>query len=276
MTMGEREKQWERRSILKRGETDPNAVDDAVAIEEPLEIRIAGETVAVTMRSPGQDDWLTAGFLLSEGIISTLGDVSRIYHCGRPGTETFRNTIDVIPSPGLALDLPDLTPSKRGTLTSSACGVCGRQSIDDLLERCEPFEGVTPIDSRVVTQALSTIQEHQPTFEATGGVHAAAIFTDTGALVACSEDIGRHNAVDKVVGSSLYEEDWPEGALLAVSGRASFEMIQKAAMARLPYVVSVSAASTLAVDLADRMNMTVIGFARRGRMNVYTYPERLQ
>lgn len=249
---------------------------DDLAVEEPLEIRVAGEPIAITMRTPGQDEWLAAGFLLSEGLISGLHDVSSIFHCGRPGTEEFHNTIDVLPAPGKAFDLERITTSKRGTLTTSACGVCGRTTIDDLVARCRPVEEDTSISLDAIRNGVNALRDQQPTFKRTGGVHAAGIFGMSEMALVCCEDIGRHNAVDKAVGSLLYRDVWPADArLLAVSGRASFEMVQKAVTARLPFVASVSAASTLAVSLADRMGITLAGFVRGNTLNVYTHAERV-
>jgi len=249
---------------------------DLLAVEEPLEIRIAGEPIAVTMRTPGSDHWLTAGFLLSEGIIGDLGDVSRIYHCGRPGTDEFGNTVDVTPAPGHSFNPDSITSSKRGTLTTSSCGVCGRQNIDDLLDRLEAFSEDIFVSVDLIHQAIGTLNRGQPTFNATGGVHAAAIVTLSGETLSCCEDIGRHNAVDKAVGSLLYRDSWPKDAtILSVSGRASFEIVQKAAAARIPVVASVSAASSLATDLADQMGIILAGFVRGDKLNIYTHSKRV-
>ena len=224
---------------------------DVLAVEEPLEIRAAGEPLAITMRTPGQDDWRAGGFLLSEGIIKGLGDVSRVYHCGRPGSESHTNTIDIIPAPGTTFDIERVSSSKRGTLTTAACGVCGRKSIDDLMGRCPPVKSGPSVTAKAIRRAIANLRDSQPTFVLTGGVHAAGVCDSRGKLLVCCEDIGRHNAVDKAIGSLLYKDEWPEhAAMLAVSGRASFEMIQKAATAGLPVVASVSAASSLAVSLA--------------------------
>ena len=267
---------WISRPVSRfKGAARSEEVDD-LAIEDPLEIRVAGETIAVTMRTPGQDEWLVAGFLLAEGIISNLHDVARIYHCGRPGTAEFINTIDVVPAPGQAFDLELLATSKRGALTTSACGVCGRKTIEDLVARCRPIEKDSTIFSDDIRKCVNALGDHQPNFKRTGGTHVAGIFDRFGVALNCCEDIGRHNAVDKAVGSLLYRDVWPEEAsLLAISGRASFEMVQKAVTARLPFVASVSAASTLAVSLAERMGITVAGFVRENTLNVYTHAERV-
>ncbi len=259
-------------------------VEDNVAIEEPLEIRIASEPVATTMRTPGDDGLLALGFLFAEGIVTSIDDVGTLAHCGRPGEEGFGNVIDVTPGAGVSLDIDRIQLSRRGTLITAACGVCGRRSIEDLRARC----GVLP-DGPVVAASLLTggardLRGHQPNFERTGGTHAAAALAADGTTLASFEDVGRHNAVDKVVGALLKERlvgtgrpgeaaAWP--VLLCVSGRASFEIVQKAAAARIPIVASVSAASSLAIDLARTTGITLAAFVRGDRLSVYSRPERI-
>ena len=249
------------------------AVDDVLVVEEPLEIRVAGESVAVTMRTPGADRALALGFLYGEGIIREIGDVGRAEHCGRPGTPEYGNVIDVLPRPGELLDPERIRAGRRGTLTSSACGVCGREQIEDMMQRCQPINDDRAIQVAMVFFAQEQMRQSQYVFTQTGGVHAAAAFSETGDMYCCFEDIGRHNAVDKVVGHLLETHNISEGQgvqILAVSSRASFEIVQKAVVARIPVVVAVSAASSLAVDLAQEMGITLIGFAREKRMVVYT------
>ncbi len=249
------------------------AVDDVLVVEEPLEIRVAGESVAVTMRTPGADRALALGFLYGEGIIREIGDVGRAEHCGRPGTPEYGNVIDVLPRPGELLDPERIRAGRRGTLTSSACGVCGREQIEDMMQRCQPINDDRAIQVPMVFFAQEQMRQSQYVFTQTGGVHAAAAFSETGDMYCCFEDIGRHNAVDKVVGHLLETHNISEGQgvqILAVSSRASFEIVQKAVVARIPVVVAVSAASSLAVDLAQEMGITLIGFAREKRMVVYT------
>ena len=247
-----------------------SAVDDVVAVEEPLEIRVAGETVAITMRTPGADRALALGFLYAEGIISGGDDIGRAGHCGRPSTPEFGNVIDVLPSPGAALDPETIRAGRRGTLTSSACGVCGRERVDDLVARCRPLARVSRIGINMIFAAQTQMLSAQELFAKTGGVHAAAAFSSTGEMLACFEDVGRHNAVDKVVGTLLESADHLKAEILMVSSRASFEIVQKAVASRIATVVAVSAASSLAVDLAGAMGITLIGFARKDRMVVYT------
>ena len=249
------------------------SVDDVLVVEEPLEIRVAGESVAVTMRTPGDDRALALGFLYGEGIIREIGDVGRAEHCGRPGTPEYGNVIDVLPRPGEILDPERIRAGRRGTLTSSACGVCGREQIEDMMQRCERIDDNRAVRAAMIFFAQDQMRQSQHVFSQTGGVHAAAAFSDLGEMYCCFEDIGRHNAVDKVVGRMLETHSIVEGEgvqILAVSSRASFEIVQKAVVARIPVVVAVSAASSLAADLAQAMGITLIGFARDKRMVVYT------
>ena len=249
------------------------SADDVLVVEEPLEIRVAGESVAVTMRTPGDDRALALGFLYGEGIIREIGDVGRAEHCGRPGTPEYGNVIDVLPRPGEILDPERIRAGRRGTLTSSACGVCGREQIEDMMQRCQPMDDNRAVRAAMIFSTQEQMRQSQYVFAQTGGVHAAAAFSETGDMYCCFEDIGRHNAVDKVVGHLLATHNIVEGEgvqILAVSSRASFEIVQKAVVARIPVVVAVSAASSLAADLAQAMGITLIGFARDKRMVVYT------
>ena len=248
-----------------------STADDILAVEEPLEIRVAGESVSVTMRTPGADRLLAIGFLFSEGIIQKINDIGRAGHCGRPGTPEYGNVIDVLPASGVNLDPERIIAGRRGTLTSSACGVCGRHKIDDLIKKCQPLKHQDAVGADFVQHCHRQMREHQPLFLKTGGVHAAALFDKAGELMHCFEDVGRHNAVDKVIGGFLEVggEETCTPMILTVSSRASFEIVQKAAMARIPVVAAVSAASSLAVDLASALGITLIGFVRQNLMVVY-------
>jgi FdhD protein len=251
---------------------------DEVAREEPLDIRLADETVAILMRTPGADDRLALGFLLAEGIISSADDLSSIAHCGRPGTEGWGNVINAVPAPGARIDWDRIDRSARTTVAGSACGVCGRLTIDDLLAGLEPLALGEPLPAGRVAAAVEALRARQPLFDRTGGVHAASACAADGTPLATYEDVGRHNAVDKVVGSLLLARrsgDERAPALLVVSGRAAFEIVQKAARARIPVVAGVSAPTSLAVELAERAGITLCGFVRRGRMNVYAHAARL-
>jgi FdhD protein len=254
----------------------PRSEVDEVAIEEPLEIRVAGDALAITMRTPGEDRDLALGFLYAEGVIVSIDDVGSAAHCGRLGEEGFGNVIDILPAPGTALAPERVMGARRGTIVSSSCGVCGRLSIDDLAARCTPVDDASKVASTTLSCAIEALRGDQRVFARTGGVHAAGLFDLDGNLLVLREDVGRHNAVDKVVGHLLMTRALPaRRCILAVSGRASFEIVQKAVVAEIPIVASVSAASSLAIDLAARMNVTLAAFVRDGAMNVYTARERV-
>jgi FdhD protein len=286
-----REKGVTRRTVLRFSEGAASSPEeDPVAVEEPLEIRVSSDTVAITMRTPGQDRELAVGFLFSEGILRSVDDLGGVAYCGHPGEEGWGNVIEVTPAPGLVLEVERVSASRRGTLTTSACGVCGRRSVDDLMAACSPVPSGLVLAPEVVARATERLHGVQRNFARTGGVHAAAVLDAHGELLASAEDVGRHNAVDKVVGtlvlggavrssraSASSTAPGPERppAVLVVSGRASFEIVQKAAVARIPVVASVSAASSLAIDLAGRSGVTLATFVRDGRFNVYTHPARL-
>jgi FdhD protein len=255
---------------------------DAVAVEEPLEIRVDGEPVATTMRTPGADADLALGFLFAEGILAGAADVSSVAHCGRPGEEGFGNVIDVHSAGGVRLDPERLLDGHRVAPISSACGVCGRRAIEGLASRIRPLDPARRVGAGLLVAAIDAISRSQPAFVRTGGLHAAVLVGDDGALLAAAEDVGRHNAVDKVVGALVRAGRVGTGArpgdapaVLAVSGRTGFEIVQKAAAAGVPAVASISAPTSLAVDLAVAAGIALAGFVRGGSMNVYAHPERL-
>ena len=253
---------------------------DKLATEEPLEIRVktgeGGRTVAITMRTPGNDFDLAVGFLLGEGVITKREDVVRISYCGDTDLpeEQLYNIVIVEIDPTLR---PDLTPLDRHFHTSSACGVCGKASLDAISLRGIDKVGSGPtVAAAVVTLLPDRLRSAQRLFEATGGLHAAGLFTPDGELVAAREDVGRHNAVDKLVGWALLDGRVPlDTSILMVSGRSSFEILQKALVARIPIVCAVSAPSSLAVDVATEFGMTLAGFVRNGSFNVYAGAERI-
>ena len=274
----ERRATTRRKVVRVRKGSRAEAVDDEIAVEEPLEIRIATDPLATLMRTPGEDHFLTAGFLFSEGIIHDLSDLGKVAHCGRPQDPGFGNVVDVSPGPGTSL-APELsTPQRRGVV-SSACGVCGRQTIDDLLARTAPLPAGPLLPSAIVSSSQKQLLAQQNAFGRTGAMHGALVLDASGKALAWSEDVGRHNAVDKVVGKLLYAgllaRDVHPGSVLAVSGRNCFEIVQKAALAQLPVVVSVGAPTSLAIDLARALEITLIGFARDEHFNIYTRPERI-
>jgi FdhD protein len=257
------------------GAASDGDLDDEIAVEEPLELRLAGDSLAVTMRTPGEDERLALGFLLAEGVIRSAADVGTISHCGRPGDEGYGNVIEVVPASGARLDFERVDETRRGSLTSSACGICGRKTIDDLLARVPTITRSIQVPAELLAQTTERLRDGQKNFARTGGVHSAAAFALDGTLLHQSEDVGRHNAVDKVVGALLQRDQLGQAVVLAVSGRAGFEIAQKAAMARIPFVTSVGAASSLAIDLAERAGLTLAAFVRGGRMNLYTHPGRV-
>jgi FdhD protein len=264
-------------AIVRYEGSAPSSAADLVTVEEPLEVRVAGEALAVTMRTPGHDHELTLGFLFAEDLVTSARDVGAIAHCGRPGDEGYGNVIDVTPAPGTTLHRTHGASQRRGTLTTSACGVCGRRSIDDLLARCRPLHDDAQISSEVIMKLPTALKGAQTAFLRTGGLHAAGIATLAGDFDVVREDVGRHNAVDKVVGRRLLDGALPASArVLVVSGRSSFEIVQKAVVAGIPIIVGVSAPSTLAVETAERAGATLIGFARDRTFNVYAHAERLE
>lgn len=256
--------------VVRRGAV--GGADDPVAVEEPLEIRLAGETFAITMRTPGNDRELVVGFLFAEGVITGRDDVLTITPCGRATAETRENTVDVLLAPGVRppIDAEAGLLARRGTLTTSACGVCGRTSIDDLTAGLAPVPAGPRVAASAVLAAVAGLRDRQPIFARTGGCHAASLVGFDGAPRRTHEDVGRHNAVDKVIGAEVLagRAALPEHVLI-VSGRASFELVQKAFRARIPVVASVSAPSSLAVDLAVRSGITLAGFVRGETMTVY-------
>lgn len=267
----------ESRPVWKLNGTETARVDDDLVIEEPLEIRVRGRAVAVTMRTPAadnerdtQDAELAAGFLLSEGLIHSADDIARIDPCTRTPDS---NIINVFLAPGIDIDFDRLS---RHVFSSSSCGVCGKATIDSLHQRFDPIRSDFSIKRSALDALPSRLREAQACFDRTGGLHAAALFDVKGDLLTVREDIGRHNAVDKVLGHALFNRMTPltrHGLL--VSGRVSFEIIQKALAAGVPVVAAISAPSTLAVELADASGMTVVGFLRAGRMNLYCGESRI-
>ncbi|WP_337059535.1 formate dehydrogenase accessory sulfurtransferase FdhD [Kineococcus sp. G2] len=251
---------------------------DTLAVEEPLQIEVAGEQLAVTMRTPGHDVDLVMGFLHAEGLLAGAGDVVALRHCtdlGEDGQPTY-NVAQVTPRPGSRLDGPR---TARPFTTTSACGVCGSASVQEVLARVPTGlhdDGVL-LDPAVLAELPGALRAHQSAFERTGGLHAAGLFTADGELLCLREDVGRHNAVDKVVGWALRSGAVPlRGCVLVVSGRASFELVQKAAVAGVPVLAAVSAPSSLAVSLAREAGMTLVGFLRPPTANVYAGGHRLR
>lgn len=243
---------------------------DELALEEPLEIRLDTQPLVVTMRTPGYDEELAAGWLFTEGLIHKPEDLQAVRRNAR---NKDGNSLDVFLAPDMKVDRARL--ARRGAVVSS-CGVCGRESIRDVRRRLKPISSRLKISAALLAQLPDKLRAAQPTFERTGGLHAAGIFTRDGELVVAREDIGRHNAVDKVIGFGLLNQLRPFSEhVLVVSGRASFEIMQKALAARVPVVAAVSAPSSLAVEFARTSRQTLVGFLRAERMNIYAGRSRI-
>lgn len=266
-----------RRPLLQLGPDGPARRQDSLAVEEPLELRVAGRPLAVTMRTPGHDVELVHGFLLTEGVITAKADVALARYCDSvdpQGRNTY-NVLDVVLAEGVAPPQPGV---ERNFYTTSSCGVCGKASLEAvrLRTRFPPAADPLRVRAEVLAGMPDTLRAAQRVFAATGGLHAAGLFTAEGQLLVVREDIGRHNAVDKVTGWALLADRIPAaGCVLLVSGRASFELTQKAVMAGIPALAAVSAPSSLAVELAAEAGVTLVGFLRGTTMNVYAGAHRV-
>ncbi len=268
-----------RHTVLKIGAGAAVRRPDRLAVEEPLEIRLGGSAFTVTMRTPGHDIELVHGLLHSEGVIQAARDVVLARYCagqGPDGLNTY-NVLDV----SLAADVPPPDPGlQRNVLTSSACGICGATSIEAVSQQSRHrLDPTFRLPAALVGAAQDRLRSEQRVFEQTGGLHAAGLLSvtaDGADLVCVREDVGRHNAVDKVIGWAIQADLLPLSAtVLCVSGRASFELTQKAVLAGIPVLAAVSAPSSLAVELAEDAGLTLLGFVRGDRMNVYTHPDRI-
>jgi FdhD protein len=268
----------ERRKVLRIRDGAVSSRPDTLVAEEPLEIRLNGKPLAITMRTPGDDFALAAGFLVSEGVLAGQGDLRNIVYCAGAtvdGSNTY-NVVDVQTAPGVVI--PDIT-LERNVYTTSSCGLCGKASLDAVRTTARwpiadhPQVRVTP---ELLADLPDRLRAAQRVFDRTGGLHAAALFSEEGELLDVREDVGRHNAVDKLVGRALQNGELPlSRAILLVSGRASFELAQKAVMAGIPVLAAVSAPSSLAVDLAAETGLTLVGFLRGASMNVYAGEDRI-
>ncbi|RBM20856.1 formate dehydrogenase accessory sulfurtransferase FdhD [Streptomyces sp. PT12] len=274
----------ERRPMVRIRDGRVSERADTLVGEEPLEIRVNGRPLAVTMRTPGDDFALAAGFLVSEGVLASADEVARIAYCagataadGEGRVSNTYNVVDVRLSDGV--EPPSLDGLERNVYTTSSCGVCGKASLDAVRTTARwplPLTGGPRLTPAVLAALPDRLRAAQRVFERTGGLHAAALFDGEGTLLDVREDVGRHNAVDKVVGRALTRGALPlSDAVLMVSGRASFELAQKAVMAGIPVLAAVSAPSSLAVDLAADAGLTLVGFLRGTSMNVYAGAERL-
>ena len=249
---------------------------DRLVTEEPLELRVHGPgeeptALVVTMRTPGNDFELAAGFCLTEGLVRSNDDIDSIAYCLGGDGEQLYNVVTVRARSPIAADV-----RARHFFANSSCGVCGKAALEDVEVRCDPVAPGPTVGARTISALPGRLAEHQRLFSETGGLHAAARFTADGELIAVREDVGRHNALDKLVGHAFLDGALPlRDDVLLVSGRMSFELVQKAAVAGIPVLCAVSAPSSLAVAAADRFGQTVVGFVRGERFNVYTHPERI-
>lgn len=250
--------------------------NDVLAVEEPLEIRLGfyendkftHKAISITMRTPDHDFELAAGFLFTEGILRFSDQISGIKHCGKIGKEGFENTVRVDLQKNVKIDFKRL---ERHFYTSSSCGVCGKSSIEALQTGVKKIESSLKIKADLIHQLPKILSKSQTVFNETGGIHASALFDENGNLEIVREDVGRHNALDKVIGAMFLQNETPlSDRILLVSGRASFELVQKALMAGIPILAAVGSPSSLAVELANEFGMTLIGFVRDNRFNVYT------
>jgi formate dehydrogenase family accessory protein FdhD len=249
---------------------------DTLATEEPMEIRVCGPDqeaaqVAVTMRTPGGDYELAVGFLFTEGLI-VPADVRRVAYCDDLDAAEQRYNVVTV-----TLDHPfDPGALRRNFYATSSCGICGKAALDDIEVHCAPVRPGPSVTADILSSLPDKLRAKQKVFERTGGLHAAGLFTAEGDVISLREDVGRHNAVDKVIGEQLLAGSLPlSNHILQVSGRVSFELVQKAAVAGIPILAAVGAPSSLAVEAGERFGMTVVGFVRDGRLNVYSHPERL-
>jgi len=262
----------ESRFVLRwQNGTTPTRVKDELAAEEPLEIQVDTHSVVVTMRTPGHDHELAAGFLLSEGLIKSPQEILKIAPYVR---NLSGNVLDVFLAPGVKVDFSQLT---RHVFASSSCGLCGKASIESVHRHFKRVKSAVKIPVKRIARLPDELRKGQSSFEVTGGLHAAGLFTAGGKLLVLREDVGRHNAVDKVLGYALLNSLLPlDKHVLVVSGRTSFEIMQKALSARVCIVAAVSAPSSLAVQFAVESGQTLLGFVRGDRLNIYSHPERIK
>lgn len=268
----------ERRRVVRIRNGVVSTRADTLVAEEPLEIRLNGKPLAITMRTPGDDFALAVGFLASEGVLGSASDVRAVTYCegaAEDGTNTY-NVVNVQLAPGVPV--PDIT-LERNVYTTSSCGLCGKASLD-AVRTATRFPGLADdpvrVGARLLGELPDRLRAEQKVFDRTGALHGAGLFSAAGELIDVREDVGRHNAVDKIVGRALQAGRLPlRGAVLLVSGRASFELAQKAVMAGIPVLAAVSAPSSLSVDLALESGLTLVGFLRGGDMNIYAGGERI-
>jgi FdhD protein len=256
--------------VLRVHEQAVEIVQDDIVVEEPLEIRVNNQSIGVTMRTPGDDFDLAVGFLWTEGLIRKLAEVGTIGYCADEEQSELKNVVTIT-----LVDAARKLESSRKTWASSSCGLCGKATLESLRQSVQPNLSPIQISSEILDGLPAVMREHQRNFARTGGIHAAALFDISGTLLLIREDLGRHNAVDKVLGGALRCDLTEHAAILMVSGRLGFEIAQKAAVAGIPIVASVSAPSSLAIELASELGLTAVGFVRERSMNIYTHAQRV-
>jgi FdhD protein len=261
-------------SITRSGE--PSPVADRVAVEEPMELRVNGSSFAVIMRTPGADRDLAAGFLLAEDVVRSADEIGTIAYCDDTDEAGRDNTINVTVLGGAVARLGVRLGDRRQVMMTASCGLCGRRTIESLQARVSAVAGKWSVPAAVISALPDRLRAAQAVFESTGGLHAAGLFDRSGVLQLSAEDVGRHNAVDKIVGRTLLAGQHPlDQRLLLVSGRTSFELVQKALLAGIPLIAAVSAPSSLAIDLAEQAGITLCGFVRGDTFNIYAHPQRI-
>jgi FdhD protein len=256
--------------ILKIDEQRAQRLDDDVVIEEPLEIRVNGESLTVTMRTPGDDFDLAIGLLWTEGVIASREEIGTIAYCADEEQPELKNIVNVV-----LVNTERKIESSRRFWSNSSCGLCGKATLEAIHQVCRPITATLKVSRDLIYSLPSQLREAQANFDRTGGIHAVGLFDRQGRLLILREDIGRHNAVDKVLGAALTGGVALSESMMMVSGRLGFEIAQKAIVAGVPIVASISAASSLAVELATEFGMTAIGFLRGRSMNVYSHAERI-
>jgi formate dehydrogenase family accessory protein FdhD len=271
--------------VTRVGAEGVSRTTDVTAAEEPLDIRLHGRSFAVIMRTPGEDRALAAGFLLSERIIRSADDIGAIEHCRHPDQAKAHHVVDVFLRGGAAARVPEMLANRREIIANSSCGVCGRATIEELVADIAPLTAGWSVGVDVIRGLPDRLRTRQSTFDETGGLHGAALFAPDGSLLASAEDVGRHNAVDKSIGALLLshlaqgsrqiENRELTPGMLMVSGRVSFEIVQKAWLAGIPLVAAISAPTSLAVELAQEAGITLLGFVREKSLNIYAHASRV-
>ena len=263
-------------AVERRGQAGAGSARDVVAVEEPMEVRVNGESFAVIMRTPGADRDLAAGFLLAEDVVRGADEIGTIEYCADAEVDARDNTLNVTVTGDAIARLEIRLGERRQVMMTASCGLCGRRTIASLRARVAAVAGRWTVPAAVISSLPDRLRTAQAVFESTGGLHAAGLFDLSGVLQLSAEDVGRHNAVDKIVGRTLLAGRHPlDRNILLVSGRTSFELVQKALLAGIPLIAAVSAPSSLAIDLAQEAGITLCGFVRGASFNIYAHGERI-